>query len=705
MAVLSKIRERSILLIGIIGFCLLAFIIGDVVKSGGFGVDKYVGSVNGTDIAYLEFNKKVANMQQRQQGATAGQAAGYVWNMEVDKILFEELCEKAGIRVGKDHVLDIYGQMLGNNPQFVNAAGKFDKAKFNEFLVNLKKNNPEQWQAIENERPDIEASARKQLYATALKAAFFTTDFEAKQRYAAESDKVNFDYVSVSYSTINDEDPKVKVTDQELIDYMKKNPKKYKAEASRDLEVVFVENKPSAQDEAEVKKSIEALLVPSVKLVEGKTDTIPGFANVPVAEVPSFIAENSEVPYDSTFVPKGQLPVEFAQQISALAPGQVFGPYNNNGYYTVTRMIAKKPGASVKASHILIGYKGAQMADGKITLTKEQAKAKAEELLAKVNANPASFGQLVMENSNDPGSMNNQGVYDNIAPNQMVKPFNDFIFNNPIGKTGVVETDFGFHVIKVLDKYDGVRVANLAKKIQPSETTIDANFQKATKLEMDARDTKKPLADLAKAAGLTVTPANKIGENDDNIPGVGAEREIVRWAYNADTKVGDVKKFDLSSAKGSVVVSLKTINEKGVLPLEEAKLSVLPIIRNEKKAKIIREKMQGATLEAVAQKAGATVANATGVTLANPMIMGIGPEMKVVGKAFGLGAGKTSKLIDGQSGVFMVRTKNVEVAPAQPSQAAMVARLNSQGRSGIENRLSIALKDKADIEDNRSKFY
>jgi peptidyl-prolyl cis-trans isomerase D len=310
-----------------------------------------------------------------------------------------------------------------------------------------------------------------------------------------------------------------------------------------------------------------------------------------------------------------------------------------------------------------------------------------------------------MENSNDPGSMNNQGVYDNIAPNQMVKPFNDFIFNNPIGKTGVVETDFGFHVIKVLDKYDGVRVANLAKKIQPSETTIDANFQKATKLEMDARDTKKPLAELAKAAGLTVTPANRIGENDDNIPGVGAEREIVRWAYNADTKVGDVKKFDLSSAKGSVVVALKTINEKGVLPLEEAKLSVLPIIRNEKKAKIIREKMQGATLEAVAQKAGATVANATGVTMANPMIMGIGPEMKVVGKAFGLGAGKTSKLIDGQSGVFMVRTKNVEVAPAQPSQAAMVARLNGQGRSGIENRLSIALKDKADIEDNRSKFY
>lgn len=702
MAVLSKIRERSILLIGIIGFCLLAFIIGDVVKSGGFGVDKYVGSVDGTDIAYLEFNKKVANMQQRQQGATAGQAAGYVWNMEVEKILFDGLSEKAGIRVGKDHVLDIYGQMLGNNPQFVNAAGKFDKAKFNEFLVNLKKTNPEQWQAIENERPDIEASAKKQLYATALKAGYFTTNFEANQRYAAESDKVNFDYVAVSYSTINDEDPKVKVTDQELIDYMKKNEKKYKAEASRDLEVVFVENKPSAADEAEVKKTIEGYLAPSVKLgANNVADTIPGFASLPADKVEEFVNLNSEIKYDTTFVTKAQLPVEFAQQISSLPVGGVFGPYNNNGYYTVTRMMAKKAGESTKVAHVLVAYKGAERAT--VTRTEAEAKALADSYLAQVNANPEAINMLARTSSDDPGAVQNGGVYD-VTPNGgWAKEFKDFAVASPKGKTGIVKTSFGFHVMRVLEKEDGVRIASLAQKILPSEATVDVNFQKATKLEMDARDTKKPFADLAKAAQLTVIPANRIGANDENIAGVGPEREIVRWAYNDDTKVGDVKKFD--TGKGSVVVSLKAINEKGLLSLEEARLSVLPIVRNEKKAKIIREKMQGTTLEAVAQKAGATVTAATGVTLASSMIMGVGPETKVVGTAFGLGAGKTSKLIDGQSGVFIIRTKNVEVAPAQTSAAAMIARLNNQGRSGIENRLSMSLKDKAKIEDNRSKFY
>lgn len=702
MAVLSKIRERSILLIGIIGFCLLAFIIGDVVRSGGFGVEKNVGSVDGTDIAYVEFNQKVARMQQQQQGATAGQAANYVWGQEIDRLLFEERYEKAGLVVGKDHVLDVYAQMLGNNPQFMNAAGKFDKAKFNEFLVNLKTSNPTQWQAIENERPQIEASAKRQLYGTMLKAAYFTTDFEAKQKYAQESNKVNFDYVFVPYTTVNDEDPKVKVTDEELVAYMKKNEKKYKSEASRDLEFVFLDNKPSAADEAEVKKTFDGYLAPQVKLnANGGTDTIPSFASLPADKVAEFVNLNSEMKYDTTYITKAQLPVEHAQQIQNLAPGQVYGPYTQNGTYYLTRMMAKKPGASTKVIHVLVAYKGAMRAT--TNRTEEEAKALADTYLAQTNANPDAITMLARTNNDDPGAMQNGGVYDITPDGAWAQEFKDFAIASPKGKTGIVKTDFGYHVMKVLEKEDGMRIATISQKILPSDATADANFQKATKLEMDARDTKKPFAELAKAAGLTVTPANGLSATEENLPGVGSEREIVRWAYKDDTKIGDVKKFD--TPQGSVVASLKAINEKGVLPIEQAKLSVLPILRNEKKAAIIRAKMQGSTLEAVAQKAGATVAMAAGVVLANPMIMGVGPELKVVGKAFGLGAGKTSKLIDGQSGVFMIRTKNIEAAPALASPAAIVTRLNGQGRASVDGRLSAALKEKADIEDNRSTFY
>ena len=699
MGVLSKIRQRSILLIGVIGFCLLAFIVGDIIHSGGFGVTKNVGSVNGTDIPVKEFLEKVNNMQQRQQGASATQAANYVWSLEVEKILFDEHIEKAGIRVGRDHVLDFYGQMLGQDPRFMNALGKFDKAKFNEFLVNMKTTNPQQWQLIEKERPEVESSAKKQLYATMLKGAYFTTNVEGKARYAQESDKANFDYVLVPYTTINDD--QVKVSDEELTAYMKKNEKKYKAEASRDIEFVFIDNKPSAADEAEMKKNIEGYLAPKVVYNETTkvNDTTPGFAQAKNNE--EFVNMNSEVKFDSTYVTKKQLPVEHAQQLYSLAPGQVYGPYVDNGYYKITKMVNKKPGASAKASHILVAYKGGSMADPKVTLTKEEAKAKAESLLAQINANPASFGQLVRENSNDQGSLGTEGVYDDIAPNQMVKPFNDFVFNKPVGSTGVVETDFGFHVIKVLDKYEGVQLATIAQKIQATEATSDANFVKATKLEMDARESGKSFADLAKAEKLTVTPANRLGANDESIPGIGSQRTIVRWAYEGDTKVGDVKKFDIP--QGSVVARLKAINEKGLLPLEEAKISVLPIIRNEKKAELIKKKMSGSTLEAVSKATGSTIATAT-VTFANPSIPAVGPELKVVGKAFGLANGKTSGLIEGNAGVFMIKAKGVEKAPALQNFSAITTRLMAEGRSGIQANITNALKDAADIEDNRYEF-
>jgi peptidyl-prolyl cis-trans isomerase D len=700
MAVLSKIRQRSILLIGIIGFCLLAFIIGDIIKSGGFGVTKNVGSVDGRDIPVKEFLEKVNNVQSSQQGVSGTQASNMVWNQEVERLLFEERIEKAGIRVGKDHVLNIYAQnpQVGQNPQFMNALGKFDKVKFNEFLVNMKKNNPAQWQMVEREQPLIENAAKRQLYADMLKGGLFSTNVDGKARYEQENNKVNFDYVFVPYSTINDD--QVKVSDEELVAFMKKDPKKYKAEATRDLEYVALENKPSAADEAEMKSAINGLL--SAKVVYNETtkanDTVPGFKEA--TNNAEFVNAHSDIKYDSTFVSKKQLPLEHSQQIFALATGDVYGPYIDNGYYKLTKMVAKKAGGSAKASHILVAYKGASNAAPTITRTKEEAKAKADDLLKQINANPGAFAELAKTNSDDPGSVNTGGIYDDVAPNQMVKPFNDFLFNSPVGRTGVVETDFGYHVMKVLDKYDAVQLATVAQKIQPSEATTDEVFTKATKLEMEGAE--KPFADLAKEAGATVVPANGLGINDENIQGIGGQRAIVKWAYNKDTKIGDVKKFDV--AQGHVIVRLKAINEKGLLPLEQAKLTVLPLVRNEKKALEIRKKMEGTTLEAVGQKAGASVAVATGIAFANPMLPNIGPEAKVVGKAFGLAAGKTSDKIDGQAGVFMIRTKAVEKAPTLPNYSTYTTRITSQERSSLPMRLTAALKEKADIEDNRSEF-
>jgi peptidyl-prolyl cis-trans isomerase D len=266
----------------------------------------------------------------------------------------------------------------------------------------------------------------------------------------------------------------------------------------------------------------------------------------------------------------------------------------------------------------------------------------------------------------------------------------------------VVETEFGYHVMRILDKEDGIQVATIAQKIQPSEATANTNFTKATKLEMDARN-GKDFAKLAKDGGFTVTPANSIKSFDENVQGIGALRGLVRWAYDDETKVGDVKKFDTQN--GSYVIArLKTINDSGLLSIEQAKISVLPLVRNEKKAAIIKKKMAGATLEAVAKASGSSVATASGLSIANPMIAGVGMEIKVVAKAFGLAAGKTSKLIEGEAGVFMIRTKAVEKGPGLPSYAAVTKSVTGQNRGSAEGKLTQALKDEADIEDNRFVF-
>ncbi|HSD15268.1 MAG TPA: peptidylprolyl isomerase [Flavobacterium sp.] len=538
--------------------------------------------------------------------------------------------------------------------------------------------------------------ATEQMYTTMVKSGLTTTKLEAKAAYAVENDKVDFDYVTVAYATIKDD--QVKVSDSEIMDYMKKNEKKYKSENSRDIEFVFIENKPSAADEAEMKTTINGLLSGRIVYNDktGKNDTLPGFKAA--VNVEEFVNANSDIKFDSTYVAKKDLPLENQEQLFNLPQGEVFGPYIHNGYYCLSKMLGRQSGSSAKASHILLSYEGSK-APAAVKRTKEEAKAKADELLAQVKANPGSFPMLAMMNTDDTGSKQTGGVYDNISKGQMVKPFNDYLFNNPVGAMAVVETEFGYHVMRVDAKYDAVRLATVARKIEPSESTADQIYTTATKFEADANE--KDFEAVAKEAKLTVTPATVRGI-DEYLPQVGAQRSVVTWAFNKETKEGDVKKFD--NMQGHIIARVKAKNETGLMSVEQARAGVEPILKNKKKAELIKAKMTGATLEAVAQKSGASVLNAAGLTLTAASIPNVGYEPKVVGKAFGLGAGKTSKLIDGEMGVYMIRTKAVAKAPALPDYTPYVTKIKSQNQGSVSGRVVMALKSAAEIEDNRVDF-
>ena len=696
MAVLQKIRQRSLLLILVIGFCLLAFIIGDLFNSGNLSTTSNdVGSVNGKAISFEDFRIKVSNVEKSGQGITATQAANQVWDQEVSISLLTAEFDKLGIRVGENHIMEIFkaDQNIGQNPTFLNAAGKFDVAKFKEFF----KANPDQAQNLKDREKDAALNAKFQIYNSLIKAGVYTTDSEGKFKYGMESNKVNFDYVSVLFSTVKESD--IKISDEEITNYMKTNEKKYKAEESREIQYVLIEDKASPEDENEVKTTVNALLSSRIvyNQATGKNDTLPGFKGA--KDVIDFVNANSDKPYDSTYIAKKDLPAQFAEQLFNLAPGEVFGPYMNSNYVCLSKNLGRKAGANAKASHILISYEGTQVANKKEKRTKEQAKAKAELLLSQVQANPTSFMMVALMNSDDSSSQQG-GDLGYFAPGQMVKPFNDFVFSNPVGKIGLVETDFGYHIINVTDKQDAVRLATIAQKIEPSEATSSITFTKAGKFEMDA--TEGDFDKVAKAAKIQANPTIKVKVMDESFGTLGNQRQIVRWAFEGETKIGDVKSFEITNV-GYVIAKVKAVFEAGLTPVVDARPMIEPILKNKKKAEIIKAKMKGATLEAIAAANKTQVKPAVDVTLENPTLPGVGQEAKVVGTAFALKGDKISAPIDGNLGVYVVKTKTVFTAPALKSYADYVAKLKSQNASA-SSRIIPALKVDAKIEDNRSQF-
>lgn len=701
MAVLQKIRKRSGLLLLAIGFALLAFVVQDLFTKGFKSQSNDVGSINGKDISFEDFRVKVANVEksgQNGQPMTQTQAANQVWDQEVAIALISEQFEKAGIRTSENNIIETFKKdpNIGQNPAFLNQLGKFDLAKFKEYF----KNNPEQAKAFEDRQKDAEINSKFQIYSAMIKGGMYATNADGQFKYKLEADKINFDYVSVLYSTVKDSD--VKVTDADILEYIKKNEKKYKAEETREIEYVLIEDKPSAKDEEEMKAKINGLLSGSVVYnAETKTnDTLPSFRTA--TNVAEFVGANSDKPYDSTYVTKQNLPSEHADKLFALPAGEIYGPYINGNYYCLSKVMGRKAGDQVKSSHILISWVGAERAAPKEKRTKEEAKVKAEEILKQALANPGMFQMLAFTNSEDPSVQQNAGDMGFISKDTgFAKGYKDFVFGNPVGKIGIAETEFGYHIINITDKQDAIRLATVSQKIEPSETTSNELYTKATQFEMDAQS--KDFAATAKAAKLTVNPAIKAKAMDEAFGAAGNQRQIIKWAYTSDTNVGDVKRFEVVNV-GNIIARLKKINEKGLMTVEDAKPMVEGIIKNKKKAEKIIAKMKGTTLEAIASSNATTVQNAPAASVENAVLANVGAEPKVVGAAFGTAVNKVSAPVEGNSGVYVVKTKSVTKAPKLPKYDDYVNKVKAANAQSA-GRVFPALKNDAKIEDNRLEFY
>lgn len=696
MAVLAKIRQRSALMIGVIALALFAFIIQDVLTRGSFGRNsKDVGTVNGKNIPFEDFRIKVNNMEKGEQNLSPTAAVNTVWDREVTIAVLSTEFDKLGLRVGDKHLIEILKEdpSIGNNPLFKNGLGTFDVTKFKNYFAS----NPEAKQYLKEREKEAELNAKYQIYSNLIKSAMYTTESEAKLDYELENNKVSFSYVAGLFSTIKESD--VKISDSDILDYMKKNKKKYKAEETRTIDYVLIEDKASPEDEKEAKQKVSQLLGERIVYNSStrKNDTLPGFKKA--KNTVEFVNSNSDIPYDSSYVSQKNLPALDAEKLYNLPTGEVYGPYLNKNYYCISKSLGRKSGVNVRASHILISYEGTQVPNKKQKRTKAEAKATAERILAQIKANPNDFTIQAYATSDDSSSQQG-GDLGFFGPNQMVKPFNDFVFKNPIGAIGLVETQFGFHIIKVTDKQDGIRLATIAQKIEPSETTSDKSFVDATQFEMKVAD-----ADFNKTAKdmkLQVVPSINLKSMDETVGALGNQRSIVRWVFEDDTKKEAVKRFEISNV-GHLIVKVSKIYDSGYTPIDMARFQIQPILQKIKKTAIIKAKIKGNSLDDIAKSIGSQIQEATEITLKNPVFGLMGAEGKVVGNAFVLDANKISMPIEGNAGVFVVKNKASIKALPQTNYETYISQRKGQKEISL-NRAFFALKDIAEIEDNRKSF-
>ena len=706
MAVLNKIRQRSLILIFIIALALFAFVIGDLFKNSDALSAKSqntVATINGKNIDRNAFLQKV-EAAQRQAGpsATNTQVVNRVWNQELRNAVIGTQLDQLGLSVEKDQMRDLLKTTLAKSPEFLNESGVFDQNKLNEYIANLKETSPAGYQSWVNYENSLASNGLQQSYFNMVKAGLVGTLAEGELAYNLEGNKVDVKLVQIPYSSIVDST--VAVSKSDISSYIKDHKKEYTVDASRDIKYVEFKEVASIADENAIKAQLTYLLKnrEEYNTVTKTNETITGFVKASNSE--AFVNANSDIKFDDRFVFKSGLPKVAADAIFNLNIGEVYGPYKDGANYKLSKLVAvKQIPDSAKVRHILIPFVGARSAKPDVVKTEDQAKVTADSLAKILKYNRAKFPEFVKAFSSDQGSVNKEGRYDWHPYNTMVPEFNTFEFEGKKGDLGVVKTAFGFHIIEIegqKNKSKAVQVATISRKIEPSETTVDKVFRDASNFEIEA--SKNNFDEVAKTNNYTVRPVNDIKVLDENIPGIGSQRPIVRWAFNNDVSVGDTKRFTVPG--GYAIVKLVAVNKAGLMNVEDASAKALPIIRKLKKAEMIKSRISATTLEDVAKAENKTIKTLSAINMKNPTISGAGREPLVVGTAFGLAEGETSGLITGEKGVFMLKVTKITPAIKLGNYQAFANRVESQKAAVVSSKLYNALKDAADIEDNRAKI-
>ena len=702
MAAIGNIRKHYGLLVVIVGIALLAFVLGDLLKSTNSRQKTNVATVGSEKITYQDYSNLV-NMNLESAKAQNGGSLSSEDNYSVHANTLEQMIrdiimkneyKDLGIVVSGD---ELYDQFLGENPNqyvvqsFTNPDGSFNRELVTTYIRDLQTLAPEVKSSWLNFEHAIKEDRLNTKYQTLLKKGFYLPNKIATRLYSDKNDKTSAEVYAIRYNTVADSI--VVTTDADSKTFYSNNKNKYQTNALRNIDYIVFDIKPSQADVESSKNFINDL----------KDD----FAQVENSA--NFVNANSDLPYDSAWKSRTDVPVELEKVIfdENNGVGFVYGPYENEGYYNVAKIVAMENRSdSLMASHILVGYANAMRSEA--TRTKEEAKALADSIFNVVKRDNSKIEELAKSLSDDPSAQTNNGDLGWFTDGMMVYTFNEFVQNNEVGTVGMVETPFGYHIIKVTDRNEATpkaRIAVVAHEITPSTATYQNIFAEANKFVTE-NTTAEDFNNAIEEQGFDKRTYS-LSTNTRSIAGISNPRQIVRWAFDENTKVGDMSSiFDLDNMY--VIAVLTKAVEEGNLPYEDFTDRYQFVIKKEKKGAMLAEqaKAYGTDYQKMIDDLKGEKTTVDNVTFESRGFGNFGYEDKVIGTVIGMKEGETSEPIIGGNGLYVVKVTKETPAVASSDYTSIIKEHRSKYNNQILNNAAYsALKDSFKIEDNSILFY
>lgn len=705
MAIIGKIRKHSGLAVIIVGVAIAAFVIGDFGKRNATRTTA-IAEVDGEDIPYADFSTRVdeaiENQKKNSESDKISDQEVYsiresVYKAMIKDIIMGKQLEELALTVSPEELFD---QVQGRQPhRFIlqyftdPKTGMYDPAMVLNYLKNLDRMEPEaktQWLSFEKA---IKEDRLQTKYNTLVGKAYYVPRAILKRDYENTNRYYNIRYVAPPFASIPDS--AVKLTEEDYQKFYDKNKGYfYQDDNYRDLEYVVFDVVASDIDRKKTAEDVQQL-----------------YREFEVSSNPiSFVFANTDVKLDSVFVKKGTLPGKLDSIMFAAQKGTLVAPFEfNNAWYMAKLIDTKERPDSVKGSMILISFEGLGLEN--VKRTKDQAQKTADSLLVILKKNPERFIELAKSVSDYPSAKEDGGDLKWMTdgdPNFAL--FFDAGVDLKVNEVKILESRLGYALFKVDEKTKAekkVKVAMLQRNIEPSNQTFQDTYLKASAFAGENK-TQEAFDKAAVENGLNKRQAQSIREMDNGVMGLNPARELVRWTFAENTKVGEVSPvFDLTGKY--VVAIVKNISEKGEQPLEAIKPRIEPSVKNIKKIEILAERIKEAMtrtqdINTLAGTLNGKVDTVT-VTFAGYARTQISSEQDVIGKVFSLPKGKLSGPFNGNFGSYIVIVDEILEPPQKEdlSMERMQSERNVAARAGTQ--AYDAIEKIVTIKDNRMLFY